>query len=231
MYVAKDIKCTLTYCFVMYFTRYSECTLQGTRNVLHKGTYKCASQRTLFWSTLDVHCKHFLQSTFKPLWKWSLMHNIVPRYSDKGKPVPYVWDDNTQTAYDTVHNMLLDGIHLFPPTIAYLSTAAGMHRTTANPLGCPNITTCLQEKNLPSHHTRPTRLLSYSPAPTRHTSSRTTYTAGFTLLGGLKLGLTPTANAPPSTWKPTPFCGVWPRAAFTLSRRLIPFTPRATICL
>ncbi len=34
---------------------------------------------------------------------------------EKGKPVPYVWDDKTQQAYDTVRNLLLDGIHLSPP--------------------------------------------------------------------------------------------------------------------
>jgi hypothetical protein len=32
-----------------------------------------------------------------------------------GKPVPYLWDDKTQAAYDEVRNLLLDGIHLSPP--------------------------------------------------------------------------------------------------------------------
>jgi hypothetical protein len=52
---------------------------------------------------------------------------FIPRYahivapltaltrSSAGKPVPYIWDDQTQAAYDEVQNLLLDGIHLSPP--------------------------------------------------------------------------------------------------------------------
>jgi hypothetical protein len=52
---------------------------------------------------------------------------FIPRYahivapltaltrSAAGKPVPYIWDDKTQSAYDEIRNLLLDGIHLSPP--------------------------------------------------------------------------------------------------------------------
>ncbi len=52
---------------------------------------------------------------------------FIPRYahivapltaltrSSAGKPVPYLWDDTTQAAYDEIRKILLDGIHLSPP--------------------------------------------------------------------------------------------------------------------
>jgi hypothetical protein len=52
---------------------------------------------------------------------------FIPRYahivapltaltrSSAGKLVPYLWDNNTQAAYDEIRNLLLDGIHLSPP--------------------------------------------------------------------------------------------------------------------
>ena len=51
---------------------------------------------------------------------------FIPRYahivapltaltrSSAGKPVPYIWDDTTQAAFDEIRNLLLDGIHLSP---------------------------------------------------------------------------------------------------------------------
>jgi hypothetical protein len=52
---------------------------------------------------------------------------LIPRYahivapltaltrSSAGKPLPYLYDDKTQAAYDKVRNLLLDGIDLSPP--------------------------------------------------------------------------------------------------------------------
>jgi hypothetical protein len=52
---------------------------------------------------------------------------FIPRYahivapltaltrSSAGKPVPYIWNEQTQAAYDQIRNLLLDGIHLSPP--------------------------------------------------------------------------------------------------------------------
>jgi hypothetical protein len=63
-------------------------------------------------STLGV----FVQSShFIPKYAHIVAPLTALTRSDKGKPVTYVWDDNTQQAYDTVRNLLLDGIHLSPP--------------------------------------------------------------------------------------------------------------------
>ncbi len=52
---------------------------------------------------------------------------FIPRYahivapltaltrSSAGKPVPYIWDDKTQAAFDEIRNLLIDGIYLSPP--------------------------------------------------------------------------------------------------------------------
>jgi hypothetical protein len=63
-------------------------------------------------STLGV----FVQSSrFIPKYAHIVAPLTALTRSDKGKPVPYVWDDKTQQAYDTIRNLLLDGIHLSPP--------------------------------------------------------------------------------------------------------------------
>jgi hypothetical protein len=63
-------------------------------------------------STLGV----FVQSSrFIPKYGHIVAPLTALTRSDKGKPVPYIWDDNTQKAYDTIRNLILDGIHLSPP--------------------------------------------------------------------------------------------------------------------
>jgi hypothetical protein len=63
-------------------------------------------------STLGV----FVQSSrFIPRYSHIVAPLTALTRSDKGKPVPYVWDDTTQQAYDTIRKLLLDGIHFSPP--------------------------------------------------------------------------------------------------------------------
>jgi hypothetical protein len=50
--------------------------------------------------------------------------------SENGKPVPFTWTQARQASFDQVRNLLLDDIHLAPPTTAYLSTLVGTRRTT-----------------------------------------------------------------------------------------------------
>jgi hypothetical protein len=65
-------------------------------------------------STLGV----FVQSArFIPIYAHIVAPLTALTRSYAGKPVPYIWDDKTQTAYDNVRNLLLDGIHLPPPRL------------------------------------------------------------------------------------------------------------------
>ncbi len=65
-----------------------------------------------FRSTLGV----FVQSSrFIPRYAHIVARLTALTSSSAGKPVPYLWNDKTQAAYDEIRNLLLDGIHLSPP--------------------------------------------------------------------------------------------------------------------
>ncbi len=82
-------------------------------------------------------------------------------------------DPERQQSYDHVRNLLLDGIHLAPPTISYLSTAVATRPTMASPTGFINLATYpvvhsfLSPPTLPPLFVWPTATPStLSPTPT-----------------------------------------------------------------
>jgi hypothetical protein len=63
-------------------------------------------------STLGV----FVQSArFIPQYAHIVAPLTALTRSHQGKPVPFLWEEAQQTAYDHIRNLLLDGIHLSPP--------------------------------------------------------------------------------------------------------------------
>jgi hypothetical protein len=126
---------------------------------------------------------------------------------EKGLPVPFIWTPERQQIFDHVRNLLLDGIHLAPPTISYLFIVKAMPRMTANPTASTSSATCLREHNSPS----PSTLLHpppyTSPHSTTYTRFPTTSTLALTSHGSQRRGPRLTGNGPHSTLKRTPSYG------------------------
>jgi hypothetical protein len=171
-------------------------------------------------STLGV----FVQSSrFIPRYSRIVAPLTALTRSANGKPAPFIWDDITQHAYDHVRNLLLDDIHLSPADYRLPFHGCGDASNDGKSFGLN------QYNDLPpgtaftvmTHSASSTTVLltdSKLPHTIPHNDqSRTT-----------KLGLTPIANAHPSTLRPTLFSGVLLNVASTPSRHRTPSTPTAT---